>query len=92
MNQGKKRRQKRILKKDNRTVIVPMDHGVNTAFQQLVYDVLHVGYAFDGSHAYAVVHGHYDGSVVFLQDSFQSSFFALFHVFSFLFLVNVIFS
>jgi hypothetical protein len=27
-----------------------------------------------------VVHGHYDGSVVFLQDSFQSSFFALFHV------------
>src|SRR3972149_8816862 len=29
MNQGKKRRLKRILQKDNRTVIVPMDHGVS---------------------------------------------------------------
>ena len=29
MNQGKKRRLKRILQKDNHTVIVPMDHGVS---------------------------------------------------------------
>ena len=29
MEQGKKRRMKRILQKDNRTVIVPMDHGVS---------------------------------------------------------------
>jgi fructose-bisphosphate aldolase/2-amino-3,7-dideoxy-D-threo-hept-6-ulosonate synthase len=29
MNQGKKRRLKRIFQKDNRTVIVPMDHGVS---------------------------------------------------------------
>jgi fructose-bisphosphate aldolase/2-amino-3,7-dideoxy-D-threo-hept-6-ulosonate synthase len=29
MDQGKKRRLKRILQKDNRTVIVPMDHGVS---------------------------------------------------------------
>ena len=29
MNQGKKRRLKKILQKDNRTVIVPMDHGVS---------------------------------------------------------------
>jgi fructose-bisphosphate aldolase/2-amino-3,7-dideoxy-D-threo-hept-6-ulosonate synthase len=29
MEQGKKRRLKRILQKDNRTVIVPMDHGVS---------------------------------------------------------------
>ncbi len=29
MNQGKKRRLQRILQKDNRTVIVPMDHGVS---------------------------------------------------------------
>lgn len=28
MNEGKTRRLKRIMKKDNRTVIVPMDHGV----------------------------------------------------------------
>jgi predicted phospho-2-dehydro-3-deoxyheptonate aldolase len=28
MNQGKTRRLKRILKQDNRTVIVPMDHGI----------------------------------------------------------------
>lgn len=29
MDQGKKRRLKRILQKDNRTVVVPMDHGVS---------------------------------------------------------------
>jgi DhnA family fructose-bisphosphate aldolase class Ia len=29
MEQGKKRRLKRILQRDNRTVIVPMDHGVS---------------------------------------------------------------
>jgi fructose-bisphosphate aldolase/2-amino-3,7-dideoxy-D-threo-hept-6-ulosonate synthase len=29
MDQGKKRRLKRILQKDNRTVMVPMDHGVS---------------------------------------------------------------
>ena len=29
MNQGKKRRLKRVLQKDNRTVIVPMDHGIS---------------------------------------------------------------
>jgi fructose-bisphosphate aldolase/2-amino-3,7-dideoxy-D-threo-hept-6-ulosonate synthase len=29
MDQGKKRRLRRILQKDNRTVIVPMDHGVS---------------------------------------------------------------
>ena len=29
MNQGKKRRLKRIFQEDNRTVIVPMDHGVS---------------------------------------------------------------
>jgi fructose-bisphosphate aldolase/2-amino-3,7-dideoxy-D-threo-hept-6-ulosonate synthase len=29
MQQGKKRRLKRILQKDNRTVIVPMDHGIS---------------------------------------------------------------
>ena len=28
MNQGKTRRLKRIFQQDNRTVIVPMDHGV----------------------------------------------------------------
>ncbi|MGA2387185.1 MAG: fructose-bisphosphate aldolase, partial [Candidatus Bathyarchaeia archaeon] len=28
MNQGKNRRLKRIMKQDNKTVIVPMDHGV----------------------------------------------------------------
>ena len=28
MNQGKNRRLKRIMQADNRTVIVPMDHGV----------------------------------------------------------------
>jgi DhnA family fructose-bisphosphate aldolase class Ia len=28
MNEGKKRRLTRIFKEDNRTVIVPMDHGV----------------------------------------------------------------
>jgi len=30
MNEGKARRIKRIMQKDNRTVIVPMDHGVTT--------------------------------------------------------------
>ncbi len=30
MNPGKKRRLERILKQDNRTVIVPMDHGVSS--------------------------------------------------------------
>lgn len=50
MNQGKKRRLKRILQKDNRTVIVPMDHGVSmgpikgiTNMQNIVNQLLEGG-------------------------------------------------
>ena len=50
MNQGKKRRLKRILQTDNRTVIVPMDHGVSmgpikgiTNMQNIVNQLLEGG-------------------------------------------------
>jgi len=50
MNQGKKRRLKRILQADNRTVVVPMDHGVSmgpikgiTNMQKIVDQLLEGG-------------------------------------------------
>jgi fructose-bisphosphate aldolase/2-amino-3,7-dideoxy-D-threo-hept-6-ulosonate synthase len=50
MNQGKTRRLKRIMQKDNRTVIVPMDHGVTigpiqgiTDMQQIINQLLKGG-------------------------------------------------
>ena len=39
MNQGKTRRLKRIMQKDNRTVIVPMDHGVTVGPIQGITDM-----------------------------------------------------
>jgi len=50
MNQGKNRRLKRIMQEDNRTVIVPMDHGVTvgpiqgiTNMQQIINQLLKGG-------------------------------------------------
>ena len=50
MNQGKTRRLKRIMQQDNRTVIVPMDHGVTigpiqgiTNMQQIINQLLKGG-------------------------------------------------
>ena len=39
MNQGKTRRLKRIMRQDNRTVIVPMDHGVTIGPIQGIVDM-----------------------------------------------------
>ena len=39
MNQGKTRRLKRIMQQDNRTVIVPMDHGVTVGPIQGIADM-----------------------------------------------------
>ncbi len=42
MNEGKNRRLKRIMRKDNRTVIVPMDHGVTIGPIQGIANMQHI--------------------------------------------------
>jgi hypothetical protein len=46
------------------------ENGICASFEKLVDGLLHVGYAWNWSHGYAMVHWHYNCAVVALHDSF----------------------